>query len=71
VIHLVRVIEAVAGKIPAASLSKLCQHAHEVAGKEVLRAVGFAISKADSIDDVLIGSSGCDMSVNRSRSPSL
>lgn|GEM_PF-1180253 len=49
-----RLIETVAGKIPTALLGELCQHAHDVAGRAVRRAICFAICRANGeVDDTL------------------
>ncbi len=50
-----RLIETVGGTIPTALLGELCQHAHDVAGRAVRRAICFAVSRAGGeVDDVLV-----------------
>jgi hypothetical protein len=52
--HITRVIQQVAGQIPIALLSELCQHAENIAGTEARRSICFAISRtAGEVDDVL------------------
>jgi len=52
--YFIRVIEPVAGRIPVAELSQLCQHAHDIAGRPVRRSICFAVSRASGdIDDAL------------------
>jgi hypothetical protein len=54
-VHFWRLIETVAGRIPTALLGELCQHAHDVAGRAVRRAICFAVSRAGGdVDDVLV-----------------
>jgi len=53
-VYFVRLIETVAGRIPVAELSQLCQHAHDIAGRSVRRSICFAVSRAGgNVDDVL------------------
>ncbi len=53
-LHFTRLIETVAGRIPVAQLSQLCQHAHHIAGRSVRRAICFAVSRAGGdVDDAL------------------
>jgi HEAT repeats len=52
--YFLRLIETVAGRIPLADLSQLCQHAHDIAGSPVGRSICFAISRAGGeVDDTL------------------
>jgi len=53
-VYFSRLIETVAGRIPIAQLSQLCQYAHEIAGRSVRRSICFAISRTgEDIDDAL------------------
>ena len=54
-VHITRVIQVVAGQIPMALLSELCQHAQDIAGAEARRSICFAVSRAaGDADDVLV-----------------
>lgn len=53
-VYFSRLIETVAGKIPAARLSQLCQYAHGTAGRPVRRSICFAVLRTGGdIDDTL------------------
>jgi hypothetical protein len=53
-VYFSRLIETVAGKIPGAQLSQLCQHAHDTAGSPVRRSICFAVFRnGGKIDDTL------------------
>ena len=53
-VYFVQLIETVAGRIPIAQLSQLCQHAYGIAGCSVCCAICFAVVQArGEIDDAL------------------
>jgi hypothetical protein len=64
-----RLIETVAGKIPTALLGELCQHAHNIAGRAVRRAICFAVSRAggevNGVPVVLLGQCASDADPDR------
>ena len=68
-VYFTRLIETVAGRIPVAQLSQLCQHAHHIAGRSVRRAICFAVSRAGGdVDDalaVLLGECATDPDPDR------
>ncbi|MFG1625455.1 hypothetical protein [Kribbella sp. NPDC049227] len=54
VVHLQRIISAIAGSVDLGLLSQVCLHAHDIAGAEVLRVIYDAIQNVAAADDRLL-----------------